>query len=58
MPKINFNILSYVGVFLNLGIFFVAWYVQEGQLQFLAIFNMIMLTIGLLLRYPEKKENQ
>jgi hypothetical protein len=58
MPKINFNILSYVGVFLNLGIFFVAWYVQEGQLQFLAIFNMIMLTIGLLLRSPEKKEKQ
>jgi len=56
--KTNFNILSYGAIFLNLGILFVAWHTNEVQLQFLAIFNMIMLTIGLLLRSPEKKDKQ
>jgi len=58
VPKINFNLLSYGAIVLNLGILFVAWHTHEVQLQFLAVFNMIMLTIGLLLRSPEKKEKQ
>jgi hypothetical protein len=58
MRNINFNHLSYGAIFLNLWILFVGFQTDERGIQLLAIFNMILLSLGLLLKPSEKKEEQ
>ena len=58
MRKINFNQLSYAAILLNLWILFVGAQTDDQGLQLLAILNMILLSLGLLLRSPKKKEDE
>jgi hypothetical protein len=58
VPKINLNHLSYAAILLNLWVLFVGFRLNILGIQFLAIFNMIMLTLGLLLSPRGKKEEE
>jgi hypothetical protein len=58
VPKINLNHLSYAAILLNLWVLFVGFRLNILGIQFLAIFNMIMLTLGLLLSPGGKKEEE
>ena len=55
-PKINLTHLSYAAILLNMWILFVGFQTAERQIQLLAIFNMILLTLGLLLKARERKD--
>jgi hypothetical protein len=54
--NISLNHLSYAAILLNLWILFVGLQAADRGLQLLAIFNMILLTLGLLLKPPERKD--
>ena len=58
MPKINLNTISYAAIFINLWILFVGYRVEDTGIQLLAIVNMILLTLGLLLRPITKKGDE
>jgi hypothetical protein len=58
VPKINFNILSYGAILVNLWILFVGSYTNEPPIQLLAILNMILLSLGILLRTSKKKGDE
>jgi len=54
--NISLNHLSYAAILLNLWILFVGLQTADRGIQLLAIFNMILLTLGLLLKPPERKD--
>jgi hypothetical protein len=56
--KINFNHLSYAAILLNVWILLVGTQTESDSMQLLAILNMILLSLGLLLRPPKKKEDE
>ncbi len=57
VPKITLNQISYGAILINMMIFYTGGALYEKNLQFLAIFNMIALTLGILLRpLPEKDD--
>ncbi len=56
MHNINLNHLSYAAILLNLWILFVGFQTADRGIQLLAIFNMILLTLGLLLKPGERKD--
>ena len=58
MPKITLNQISYVAILINLMIFYVGFTTHERGMQYLAIFNMIALTVGILFRGSEKKDKE
>ena len=58
MPKITLNQISYVAILINMMILYTGFIVGEQGMQFLAIFNMIALTVGILFRPPEQKDDQ
>ena len=58
MRNINFNHLSYGAMVVNLWILYVGFETQDRGIQLLAIGNMILLTLGLLLRPPKKKDDE
>mgnify|MGYP003679102346 FL=1 len=58
MPKITLNQISYVAIIINLMIFYVGFNVEDRGVQYLALFNMFALTIGILLRPLEQKDDE
>jgi hypothetical protein len=58
VPKITLNQISYAAILINMMIFYVGFVTYERGMQFLAIFNMIALTVGILFRPPEQKDDE
>mgnify|MGYP003115510894 CR=1 FL=1 len=58
MPKITLNQISYVAILLNMMIFYVGFLAADRGIQYLALFNMFALTIGILFRPIEKKDDE
>tara|TARA_Y100001963_G_C6789705_1_gene454802 strand:+ start:2762 stop:2938 length:177 start_codon:yes stop_codon:yes gene_type:complete len=58
MPKITLNQISYVAILINMMIFYIGFLTSEPGMQFLALFNMFALTIGILFRTPERKDDE
>jgi hypothetical protein len=58
VPKITLNQISYAAILINMMIFYVGFVTHERGMQFLAIFNMIALTVGILFRPPEQKDDE
>jgi hypothetical protein len=50
------NYISYAGIVLNLWLLWFAYVIDDKGFQLLAILNMILLTLGLLLKARERKD--
>jgi|3_EtaG_2_1085321.scaffolds.fasta_scaffold294336_1 hypothetical protein len=58
MPKITLNQISYAAIAINMMIFSIGFLTHVRGIQYLALFNMFALTIGILFRPPEQKDDE
>ena len=52
------NYISYAAVVLNLWLLWFAYAIGDKGFQLLAILNMILLSLGILLRAPKRKDDE
>jgi hypothetical protein len=58
VPKVTLNQICYVAIILNICIFYVGTTVTDKNMQLLSLFNLLALTLGILLRPVKKKEDE